>query len=73
MRVIAEAFDELLEIFVDEGVIGDAELPLVQLSLRRQLTVQQQVGDLEKGRVLSQLLDGIAAVLENALDRRLYT
>ena len=67
MRVIAEAFDELLQVLVDEGVIGDAEHPLVKLSLRRQLTVQQQVGDLEKGRVLGQLLDGIAAVLENAL------
>jgi hypothetical protein len=29
--------------------------------------VQQQIGDLEKGRVLCQLLDGIAAILENAL------
>ena len=51
---------------MDERVVGDVEHPLVELRLGRQLPVQQQVGDLEEGRVLGQLLDGIAAVLEDA-------
>ena len=33
MRVVAEPFDELLEVLVDERVIGDAEHPLLELSL----------------------------------------
>ena len=41
--------------------------PLVELRLRRQLAVDQQVGDLEVGRLLRELLDRIAAVLEDAL------
>ena len=49
----------------------------VELRLRRQLAVDQQVRDLEVGRLLGELLDRVAAVLEDALvavdegDRRL--
>ena len=67
MRVVTEAFDELLEVLVDEGVIRDVVHPLVELGLRRQLAVQQEVCDLRKGGVLGQLLDGIAAVFEDSL------
>ena len=35
--------------------------------LRRQLAVDEQVGDLEVGRLLGELLDRVAAVLEDAL------
>ena len=35
--------------------------------LGRQLAVDQQVGDLEEGGLLGQLLDGVAAVLQDAL------
>ena len=41
--------------------------PLVELRLGRQLAVDQQVGDLEVGGLLGELLDRIAAVLEDAL------
>ena len=41
--------------------------PLVELRLRRQLAVDEQVGDLEVGRLLGELLDRVAAVLEDAL------
>jgi hypothetical protein len=40
--------------------------PLLELLGGRQLTVQQQVGDLEEGRVLGELLDRVAPVLEDA-------
>jgi hypothetical protein len=39
--------------------------PLVELGLVRQLTVQQQVGDLQERGALGQLLDRVAAVLED--------
>jgi len=49
-------------------VHGHLMLPVLQLGRRRQLAVQQQVGRLEVGAVLGQLLDGIAPVLEHADD-----
>ena len=67
MRVVAEALHELLDVLVHEGVDRDLVRPLVELRLRRQLAVEQQVGDLEVGRLLGELLDRIAAVLEDAL------
>ena len=63
--VVAEALDELLDVLVDEGVVGDLVDPLVQLVLRGQLAVDQEVGDLEVGRLLAQLVDRVAAVLEH--------
>ena len=39
----------------------------VELRLGRQLAVDEQVGDLEVGRLLGELLDRVAAVLEDAL------
>jgi hypothetical protein len=64
--VVAEALDELLDVLVDVGVVGDLEDPLVELVLRGQLAVAEQVGDLEVGGLLAQLPDRIAAVLEHA-------
>ena len=46
--------------------VRDVLLPAVQLGRGRQLAEQQQVGDLEVGALLGQLLDRIAAVLEDA-------
>ncbi len=67
VRVVAEALEELLDVLVDEGVVGDVEDPALELRLGRQLAVDQQVGDLEEGRLLAELLDRDAAVLEDAL------
>ena len=64
--VVAEALDELLDVLVDEGVVGDLEDPLVELLLGRQLAVDQEIGDLEVRGLLAQLLDRVAAVLEHA-------
>jgi hypothetical protein len=57
----------------DERVVRDIPRPIFQLSFRRQFTVQQQVGNLEIGAFLSQLVDWIATVFENpfvAIDER---
>ena len=64
--VVAEALEELLEVLVDEGVVGDVEDPAVELGRGRQLAEDQQVGDLEEGRALAELLDRVAAVFEDA-------
>jgi hypothetical protein len=65
VRVVVEAVDELLDVLVDERVVGDVEHPRVVLLLGRQLAVDQQVGDLEEARVLGQLLDGVPAVAQD--------
>jgi hypothetical protein len=67
VRVVAEPLHELLDVLVDEGVDGDEVIPLVQLLLRGQLAVDEQVGDLEVAGLLGQLLDRVAAVLQDAL------
>ena len=65
--VVAEALHERLDVLVDERVVGDLVLPRVVLLLGGQLAVDEQVGDLEEVRLLRQLLDGVAAVLEDPL------
>ena len=63
--VVAEALEELLQVLVDVGVVGDVEHPAVELRLGRQLAEDQQVGDLEEGGALAELLDRVAAVFED--------
>ena len=66
MGVVVEPLEEpLAHVLVDEGVVGDLLDPDRELVGRRQLAVQQQVGDLEVAGALRQLLDGVAAVLED--------
>ena len=67
VRVVAVALHELLDVLVHERVDRDLVRPLVELRLVRQLAVDEQVGDLEIGRLLGELLDRIAAVLQDAL------
>ena len=46
-------------------MVGDLEDPLVELGLGGQLAVDQEVGHLEVCRLLAELLDRVAAVLED--------
>ena len=64
--VIAKALHEVLDVLVNERVNRDLIHPGVQLRAGRQRAVDQQVGHLEVGRVLTQLLDRIAAMLQDA-------
>ena len=67
VRVVVEALQEALpDVLVDEGVVGDLGLPGVELRRRRQLPVEQEVGHLEVRRVLGELLDRVAPVLQDA-------
>ena len=63
--VVAEALHEVLDVLVHERVDRDLVCPLGQLCCSRQSAVNQQVGDLQVSRVLAQLLDRIAAVLQD--------
>jgi hypothetical protein len=46
--------------------MGDVEDPALELGRGRKLPVDQQKGDLEKRRLLAELLDRDAPVLEDA-------
>jgi hypothetical protein len=67
VRVVAEALHERLQVLVHEGVIRHVMGPGLVLDLVRQVAVHQEVGDLEVVRLLGELLDRVAAVLEDAL------
>jgi hypothetical protein len=67
MRVVAEAVDELADVLVHHRVIGDVAREGLELRAVGQLTVDQQVRGLEKARALGELLDRIAAVVQDAL------
>src|SRR5205807_10670706 len=65
--VVVEPVDEFLDALVDDRVVRDVVDPRVELRRRRQLAVEQQVRGLEEGALLGELLDGIAAVAQDAL------
>src|SRR4051794_21302208 len=64
--VVAEAVEELLDVLVDVGVDRDLVHPLVELVARRELAVDDQIRDLEVRGLLAELLDRVAAVLEDS-------
>src|SRR2546428_15887 len=66
MRIAAESRIEPCQLFVHHGVMGDDVDELFLLLLVRQLTVQQQVANLEEIAIHRELLDRIAAVEEHA-------
>ena len=59
--------EALAHVLMDERVIGDFVHPLVELGLGGQVAVNEQVGHLKVGGLFGQLLDGIAAVPEDAV------
>jgi len=65
--VVAEGLEQVLDVLVDESVVDDVELPALELGLGRELAEDEQVGDLEVARALAELLDRVAAVLEDPL------
>jgi hypothetical protein len=65
--VTPEPREQVAELLVDHGVMGDGVLELGVLLGARQFAVQQQVGDFEERALLGELVDGIAAVEQDAL------
>jgi hypothetical protein len=67
VRVVVEPLQEpLADVLVDERVVRDVVGPRFQLLLAGQLAVDQQVRHLDVGRLLGQLLDGVAPVAQDA-------
>jgi len=64
--IVMKSIDELLDVFVNDRVMRDVVHPLIQLSGRGELAREEQVGGLQEGAALRQLLDRIAAVAQNA-------
>ena len=68
VRIEVEAVDEAAaEVLVRVRVVGDVVDPLVVLATVGQLAVDEQVRDLEVRRLLSELLDRVPAVAQDAL------
>jgi len=59
MRVIAEAFHELLGGFMKHGVVGDVIHPILQFRGLGQFAEQEQVSDFKIGTVFGENVDGI--------------
>ena len=66
VRLAGQRAEHLAHALVDQVVLRDAGLELLQLLRRRQFAVEHEVGDLEEGGLLRQLLDGVAAVPQDA-------
>ena len=67
MGVVAEALeDPLVEVLVDRSRFGDLVGEAVELGSGREFAEEQQVGDLEEGGLLGELLDRVAAVAQVA-------
>ncbi len=67
MRVAPERPKQEADLLMHHRVIGDGVIEIRHLFGRRQLAVQQQVADFEKGRLLRELIDRIAAIEQNSL------
>jgi hypothetical protein len=65
--VVVEAVDELLDVLVHVGVVGDLVGPPRRLVLVRHLAAQQQPGHVQEGCAARQLIDRVAAVPQDAL------
>ena len=67
VRVRGERVEEVPHLLADERVMRDLPDEPIELLAARQLAPDQEVGDLEEGGVLGQLLDRVAAVAKDAL------
>ena len=67
MGIPAKSPEEVCELLVQHGVVGDVFLVFVLLVLGGQLSVQKQVADFHVFGVFRQFLDGITAVKKNPL------
>jgi len=65
--IVAEAVHELLHVLVEERVVGDLVHPLVVLGPGGELSEEDQVGGLQVGALLRELLDRVPPVFEDPL------
>jgi hypothetical protein len=67
MSVVGKRIEEALQVLMEQGVVTDAVIELFKLTRRRELTINQQPGNLEECRVLSDIINGVATVAKNPL------
>jgi hypothetical protein len=65
VRVAGEPVEEAAQILVEQGVHSYSPAELRKLRGGGQLAVDEQVGDLQEGRLLGELLDRITAVTQD--------
>jgi len=63
--VAREALEEALEVLVQHRVLADLVLEGLELALAGERPVDEQVGGLQEGGLLGELLDGVAAVAQD--------
>ena len=61
-----KAVEKFLDALVDESVMRDVIGPVLQLRFGGQLAVQEQIGSLEIGAFFGEVVDGIAAIAQDA-------
>lgn len=66
MRVIREELEEALHVLVHQRVVSDVAFELIELLLVGQLAVEEQVGHFDEAGLFRELIDGIAAVAQDA-------
>ena len=67
MGAVREGLEQVLHVLPKQGVKRDRLLVGLELCLGGQLPVLEEIGDLEEGCLLGELLDQIAPVMEDAL------
>ncbi len=66
MRVVVERIHGFLDLLVNECVVSDVPGPFLQLTGRRQLSMQKQVCNFKVGAAFGELLDRISAIAQDA-------
>ena len=67
MRVVRQGVEESTQVLVQESVTTNLLVELRELSRARQVAVDEKPGDFKVGRVLSDVLNGVAAITQDAL------
>ena len=67
MGAVREGLEEMLHVLAEQRVIGHLGFEIRQLLPRGKRTVDQQVGDFEKRRLLGELLDRVTPMAQDSL------
>lgn len=67
MCLVRQPVEELLQVFVQQGVAPDAVVEVLEFARARNLAVDEQPGDLEERQPLRHLLDGVTAIPQDSL------
>ena len=66
VRIAAEAIKKAAQLFMQHGVVGHALAKFLILRGIGQIAIQQQIGNFQEARFFGQLINGIAAIKQDA-------